>query len=61
MTNDFSKIPNLHTQISQLLDDNPVFDQKDFKSILDNIYKSMPRYSKKQSADYSAARHRKGH
>ena len=50
---DFSKIPNLHTQIFELLDDNPVFYAKNFKSILDNIYKSRGRYLKKRVVSYS--------
>ena len=50
---DFSKIPNLHTQIFELLDDNPVFYAKNFKSILDNIYKSRGRYLKKRVVNYS--------
>ena len=50
---DFSKIPNLHTQIFELLDENPVFYTKDFKSILDNIYKTQPRYLKKRCLSYT--------
>ena len=50
---DFSKIPDLHSQIFQLLDENPVFYSKDFKKILDNIYKSMARYSKKHCENYT--------
>ncbi|WP_296871327.1 DEAD/DEAH box helicase [uncultured Methanobrevibacter sp.] len=50
---DFSKIPDLHAQIFQLLDENPVFYSKDFKSILDNIYKSMARFSKKRCENYT--------
>ena len=50
---DFSKIPNLHLQIFELLDDNPVFYAKNFKAILDNIYKSRERYLKKRVLGYS--------
>ncbi|WP_296882759.1 DEAD/DEAH box helicase [uncultured Methanobrevibacter sp.] len=50
---DFSKIPDLHSQIFQLLDENPVFYSKDFKGILDNIYKSMARFSKKRCENYT--------
>lgn len=50
---DFSKIPNLHQQIFELLDDNPVFYAKNFKAILDNIYKSRERYLKKKILGYS--------
>lgn len=50
---DFSKIPNLHQQIFELLDDNPVFYVKNFKAILENIYKSRERYLKKSVLDYS--------
>ena len=50
---DFSKIPDLQSEIFKLLDDNPVFYQKDFKSILDNIYKSMARYAKKRCENYT--------
>lgn len=50
---DFSKVPNLHSQIFELLDDNPVFYLKNFKSILDNIYKSRERFLKKRVLNYS--------
>ncbi len=50
---DFSKIPNLYNQIFKLLEDNPVFYTKNFKSILDNIYKSMARFSKKYCENYT--------
>ena len=50
---DFSKIPDLHEQIFSLLDSNPPFYKKDFKSILDNIYKAMPRYLKKEYENYT--------
>lgn len=50
---DFSNIENIHDQIFTLLEDNPVFYQKNFKSILDNIYKSMPRYLKKHDENYT--------
>ena len=50
---DFSHIPELHESIFTLLDDNPVFYKKDFKKILDNIYKSMPRYLKKHDENYT--------
>ena len=49
---DFSKIPDLHAQIFELLDDNPVFYQKDFKSILDNTCKSKARFVKKECENY---------
>ena len=50
---DFSKIPDLHSQIFRLLDENPVFYKKDFKAILDNMYKSMARFSKKHCENYT--------
>ena len=50
---DFSKIPDLHSQIFRLLDENPVFYSKDFKAILDNIYKSMARFSKRECENYT--------
>ena len=50
---DFSNIPNLHEQIFTLLDDDPVFYKKNFKSILDNIYKSMPRFLKRYHENYT--------
>lgn len=50
---DFSKIPDLHSRIFQLLDENPVFYSNDFKGILDNIYKSMARFSKKRCENYT--------
>lgn len=50
---DFSKIPNLHSQIFELLEDNLVFYAKNFKSILDNIYKSLERFLKKRVINYS--------
>ena len=50
---DFSKIPNLHLQIFELLEDNPVFYRKNFKSILDNIYKSRERFLKKRVINYT--------
>lgn len=49
---DFSKIADLHTQIFELLDDNPVFYQKNFKSILDNTCKSRARFAKKECENY---------
>lgn len=49
---DFSKIPDLHAQIFQLLDENPVFYAKDFKGILDSVYKSMARFSKSRCENY---------
>lgn len=54
---DFSKIPDLHAQIFQLLDENPVFYAKDFRGILDRIYKSMGRFSKSRCENYT----RRGH
>ena len=50
---DFSKIPDLHDSIFHLLDDNPVFFKFDFKKNLENIYKSMPRYAKKNIEKYT--------
>ena len=50
---DFSKIPDLHAQIFQLLDENPVFYAKDFRRILDSVYKSMARFSKSRCENYT--------
>ena len=50
---DFSKIPDLHAQIFQLLDENPVFYAKDFRGILDSVYKSMARFSKSRCENYT--------
>ena len=50
---DFSKIPDLHAQIFQHLDENPVFYAKDFKGILDSVYKSMARFSKSRCENYT--------
>ena len=50
---DFSKIPNLHDEIFNLLEENPVFYQKDFRNILEGNYKSMPRYLKRDVENYT--------
>ncbi|WP_407382054.1 SNF2-related protein [Methanobrevibacter sp.] len=50
---DFSKIPELHDKIFLLLNDNPVFFKKNFKAILNNIYKSMARFVKRHVDDYT--------
>ena len=50
---DFSKIPDLHNEIFQLLDENPVFYRKDFKKILDNVYKALSRYLKRSVDNYT--------
>ena len=50
---DFSKIPDLLDPIFILLQDNPIFYQYNFKSILNNIVKSMARYAKKENETYS--------
>ena len=50
---DFSKIPDLHAQIFQLLDENPVFYAKDFRGILDSVYKSMARFAKSRCENYT--------
>lgn len=50
---DFSKVPELHDRIFLLLNDNPVFFKKNFKAILNNIYKSMARYVKKNTENYT--------
>lgn len=50
---DFSKISDLHSQIFQLLDENPVFYAKDFRGILDSVYKSMARFAKSRCENYT--------
>ena len=55
---DFSKIPDLHRQIFQLLNGNPVFYSNDFKSLLDKVYKSMGRFSKKHCENYTRRSYR---
>ena len=50
---DFSKIPDLYNQIFNLVEQNPVFYKKDFKKILESIYKSMPRYVKRSIDNYT--------
>ena len=50
---DFSKINELHNEIFNLLEENPVFYKKDFKKIMDNIYKAMPRYLKRDVESYT--------
>ncbi len=44
---DFSDINDLKENIFLLLNDSPLFYEKDFKSILSNIYGSLERYVKK--------------
>ena len=50
---DFSKVRDLHDSIFLLLNDNPVFFKKNFKDILNNIYKSMARFAKKHVENYT--------
>ena len=50
---DFSKIPELHDEIFQMLEDNPVFYKKDFKKLLSSSYKSMKRYVKRTVDNYT--------
>ncbi|WP_298524254.1 DEAD/DEAH box helicase [uncultured Methanobrevibacter sp.] len=50
---DFSKIPNLHSQILNLLDENPVFYSTDFKSILDYTYRTRKRFLKRSCLNYT--------
>ena len=50
---DFSKIPELHGEIFQMLEENPAFYKKDFKNILESAYKSMARYCKRDIEKYT--------
>ncbi len=50
---DFSKIPDLSDSIFVLLQDKPVFYQKDFKQILNNVVKSMGKFAKKENENYT--------
>ena len=50
---DFSKIPDLHDEIFQMIEENPPFYKKDFKKILNSVYKSIPRYSKRNTENYT--------
>ena len=49
----FSKVRDLHDNIFLLLNDNPVFFKKNFKDILNNVYKSMARFTKKHVENYT--------
>lgn len=42
---DFSSIPNLENLIFSILDDKPIFYNKDFKKILNKFYRSFKRYA----------------
>lgn len=50
---DFSKIPDLSDDIFFLLKSDPMFFQVDFKKILTNIYKSLPRFMKRDVDKYT--------
>jgi len=50
---DFTKIPDLIELIFTLLNEKPLFYEKDFKSILKNIYNSMGRFTKKNIDEYT--------
>ena len=50
---DFSKVRELHDNIFLLLNDNPVFFKKNFKDILNSIYKSMARFVKRHVENYT--------
>ena len=49
----FAKIPDLMDNIFLLLEEKPLFFEKDFKSILKNIYKSLGKYIKKSVDSYT--------
>lgn len=49
---DFSLIPDLSLNIFSLLNDNPLFYEKDFKAILENFVNSRARYAKKAIDNY---------
>ena len=50
---DFSKIPDLSNEIFFLLKDNPIFFHENFKTILNRIYKALPRFMKKDVDKYT--------
>ena len=47
ITLDFTKIPDLMDIIFTLLNEKPLFYEKDFKNILKNVYNQMERFTKK--------------
>ena len=55
---DFSKVPELHDRIFFLMNDNPVFYKKNFKAVLNSIYKSTARYISKNIENYTRKNYR---
>ena len=49
----FAKIPDLMDNIFLLLEEKPLFFEKDFKNILKNIYKSLGHYVKRNVDSYT--------
>ncbi|MDO5824997.1 MAG: SWIM zinc finger family protein, partial [Methanosphaera sp.] len=49
---DFSLIPDLSTNIFSLLNEKPLFHEKDFRAILENFVKARSRYAKKAVDNY---------
>ena len=52
-TLDFTTIPDLMDLIFTLLNEKPLFYEKDFKSLLKNVYASMGRFAIRNVDDYS--------
>ncbi|MBE6493908.1 MAG: helicase SNF2 [Methanosphaera stadtmanae] len=52
---DFSIIDDLHDSILFLLNDNPIFYDKNFKSVFDTLFKSISRSSKQFAENYERA------
>ncbi len=50
---DFSQIPDLNNNIFSLLKSNPLFYQKDFKEILQNLVNTRERFAKKEIDKYT--------
>ncbi|MDR0911152.1 MAG: DEAD/DEAH box helicase, partial [Methanobrevibacter sp.] len=51
---DFSKISDISNHTLAMLKENPIFYDKDFKDILERVYKSLAKYTKKTCrSDYS--------
>ena len=50
---DFSTIPALSDEIFILLDENPTFFKKDFKNILNRVYKALPKLLRKDVEKYT--------
>ena len=50
---DFTNIPDLMNLIFTLLNEKPLFYEKDFKSMLKSVYSSMARFTKKDIDEYT--------